>query len=309
MNVGTLARTVFVIPLFALGCGIEDDPGAPIDHDLRIIGDYDPPPIVVRPPPVAPTSADLKMDGTMRFYGGGSDLGVQLNIVNIGNAAATAASGLINIGGFTVTATLHQYWDGSPPPADTLLPGKRGYLMAHLPLGSLAPCQKFLTHIDINRNMQFATGGAPDPFVNDEADVATQCLGWNTPITTDNFFISDPLINGRTLLQIVSSQVVGRKDGKLCSACHFIGSGLPYSPPVAQNGSAVIWPNDVINGRTWAGPGGYARSFLAQPTDQPVVNSKPFYLQALVQTWIDDGERGTRPLVADPGTFVGKYLY
>jgi hypothetical protein len=69
MNVGTLARTVFVIPLFALGCGIEDDPGAPIDHDLRIIGDYDPPPIVVRPPPVAPTSADLKMDGPCAFTG------------------------------------------------------------------------------------------------------------------------------------------------------------------------------------------------------------------------------------------------
>jgi hypothetical protein len=39
------------------------------------------------------------------------------------------------------------------------------------------------------------------------------------------------------------------------------------------------------------------------PTDDHTqVRSKPFYLQALVQTWIDHGERATQSIVADPGT-------
>ena len=101
--------------------------------------------------------------------------------------------------------------------------------------------------------------------------------------------------------RIVSSMTVGRTDGKLCSTCHFEGSGLPYSPPVAQNGSAAIWPTDVINGRTWAGPNGWAQAFIHMPTDVPgLVSSKPFFLQSLMQTWVDHGERATKLVVADP---------
>jgi hypothetical protein len=314
MNAGTLVRSVFAIQLFALGCGVDTalpDQSDPIPDPLRRIGNPDdpPPPPPPRPlPPPAPHSVDLKMDGTMRFYGGGSNLGVQLNVFNIGDTAATVASGMVNIGGFNASATLHQYWDGSPPPADTLLPGKRGYLMAYLPLGALQPCQTLLTHIDTTKTMQFASGGAPDPFVNDEANVSTQCLGWNTPITSDNFSISDPVINGKTIMQIVSSLTIGRLDQKVCSECHFANSQLPYSPPVSQFGNGQIWPDDVINGRTWKGPGGYARSFLLQPTDMPTLrNSKGFYLQELIRTWIEHGERGTRPLVADPGGVVGVF--
>jgi hypothetical protein len=305
MNLRT-SGSVFAIATLAFGCAPEgdlSDEAEPVARDLRIIGDltYDPPPIVVRPP-LVPLSSDLKMDGTMRFYGAGSSLGVQMNVINIGNIAATGPSGQVNVGGYTAAASLHQYFGGTSAAANTLNPGERGYLMAYLPLGAIGPCNKYLTHIDTSRTIQTSSGGAPDPFVNDEANVATQCLEWTTPISSDNFFISDPVINGNTLGRIVSSITVGCKDGLLCSHCHFSGSGLPYSPPVARDGNASIWPSDVIGGRTWAGPGGWAQAFIHMPTDVAgLVSSKPFYLQALVQTWVDDGERATQSIVADPG--------
>jgi hypothetical protein len=299
MNHGMIGRSMFAgrggflgaaLALLVGGCGPEGDEAAdeaaPVASELRI--------------GVVPAFffvSDLKPDGTMRFYNGGSDIGVQINVTNVGNAAATGPSGQVNIGGRVANAALYQYFGGTSTTANTVNPGERGYLMVHLPVGSLAPCNKYLVHIDTTRSMQ---GGLPDPFVNDEATVATQCLQWTTPISSDNFPFSDPLINGRSIQQIVSSQVVGRRDGLLCSQCHYTGSGLPYSPPVARGGTAVITPNQVIAGRTWAGPGGWARAFLGMPTDKPgVVSSKPFYLQAMFQTWIDDGEKYTPPLFGD----------
>jgi hypothetical protein len=294
-----------LVTIIGFGCADGGDNVQPITDDLRIVGDlpYDPP-IIVRPP-VAPMSADLKMDGTMRFYAAGSSLGVQINVVNIGNASATG-SGMVNVGGFNASASVYQYWDGSPPPANTLLAGKRGYLMAYLPLGAVTPCNKFLTHIDTTRTIQFASGGAADPFVNDEANVATQCIQWNTKVNADNFPIGGPPIAGNSLFCIVSSYTVGRTDGKLCSNCHHATSGLPYSPPVAQGSSAAIMPTDVISGRTWAGPDGWAQRFIHMPTDVPgLVSSKPFFLQSLTQTWVDHGERATQSLFVDPCTLKG----
>jgi hypothetical protein len=92
---GRIAGSVLVTVLFGFGCAEGGDPAQPLTDDLRIVGDlpYDPP-IIVKPPAV-PMSADLKMDGTMRFYAAGSSLGVQINVVNIGNTAATG-SGMVN---------------------------------------------------------------------------------------------------------------------------------------------------------------------------------------------------------------------
>jgi hypothetical protein len=311
MNAGTLTRSMLamtVLAPFALGCdGPTDlpDPAAGGDNGLRIAGDPGDPPPPPPPWPALPLSSDLKPDGTMRFYAAGASIGVQLNVVNVGNIPATAPSGMVNIGGYNAGGALYQYWGGTATTPNTVNPGQRGYIMVYLPAGTLADCKSYLTHIDTTRVMQTSSGGAPDPALNDEANVATQCIGWTTPITGDNFSISDPLINNKTLMQIVSSQTVARKDGKLCSNCHFSGCGLGYCPPVAKDSSAPIWPTDVINGRTWAGPTGYSRTFLMQPTDMPqFLNSKPFYLKQLVQTWINDGERSPPSILADPGPFV-----
>jgi hypothetical protein len=307
MNARKISQSMLAIatlsPL-ALGCNEgpmeAPEPTVAIGSDLTVVGRTAVlPPLVVKPLPPGPTVSDLKMDGTMRFYAAGAQIGVQLNVINVGNVPAVGPSGQVNIGGYTASGALFQYFGGSATTANTLNPSQRGYIMVYLPAGSMAPCNKYLTHIDTTRTMQ---SGSPDPFLNDEADVATQCLEWTTPITSNNFYISDPIINGNTLGRIVSSQTVGRQDGKLCSHCHFTGCGLSYSPPVAPGGTAGIWPDQVINGRTWRGPGGYARGFLAMPTDDHTqVRSKPFYLQALVQTWIDDGERATQSIVGDIG--------
>jgi len=40
---------------------------------------------------------------------------------------------------------------------------------------------------------------------------------------------------------------------------------------------------------------------VAQPTDEVgVINSKPSYLQILVRTWIEDGERMSSEIQSDP---------
>jgi hypothetical protein len=287
---GRSGKVLVTVALLALGCAeAPEEPGAeaaPIAGELRFID--------VGATPLFLLVSDLRPDGTMRFYGAGAEIGVQINVTNVGNAAATGPSGQVNIGGRVANASLYQYYGGTATTANTVNPGQRGYLMVHLPAGSLTPCSKYLVHIDTTRTMQ---AGLPDPFVNDEATVATQCLQWTTPVTSDNFFISDPLINGKSIGRIVSSAVVGRRDGFLCSHCHYTGSGLPYSPPVTRDGTATIAPGQIIAGRTWAGSGGWAQAFVHMPTDVPnLVSSKPFYLQALVQTWIDDGEKYTPPL-------------
>jgi hypothetical protein len=230
-----------------------------------------------------PAGSDLRLEGTMRYYANGpSSIGLQINVVNIGNRPATAASGTVSVAGLQVTGALYQYFGGSATAPNTVNPGERGYIKVDLAAGTLAPCGHYPVHIDLGRTMQ---SGSPDPFANDSGQVATQCLAWTTPIDGDDLGVTpDPLIAGKTIEGIVSSEVSGRADGLLCSACHYAGSGHPYSPPVAAGGTAQIAPTDVIGGHTWAGPGGWADQFMAQTA------IKPAHLRDMFNVWRTDGD-------------------
>ncbi|HXU05380.1 MAG TPA: hypothetical protein VN903_30690 [Polyangia bacterium] len=292
---------------FVVGCAGPTDASDPVTEsqcELRVIGDpgnpgvpTDPTPTPTRPTrpptvPVVPQYSDLKPDGTMRAWTNGYyNTSVWLNVINIGNMEAKADMGSVTIAGYPVSGPLNQYPGGSATSAHTLNPGERGYISVEVPGGILKPCISYGVQIDTTRVMQGGTAGAPDSFANDQARVKVACLQWNTPINSDNYPFDIPLIAGDTLMEIVGSFKVGRPDGNVCSNCHYSGSGRSYSPPVAQGRAGIIWPTDDINGRTWAGPGGYARAFMARPTNQPDdPGSKPLYLQALVQRWIIDGE-------------------
>ncbi|HKO46825.1 MAG TPA: hypothetical protein VJV79_03830 [Polyangiaceae bacterium] len=67
------------------------------------------PPIIYLPPP----TADLVLDGVMRYYGGGTPtLGLQINVTNIGDSPATGPGGTVSINGTALTGALYQYNGG-----------------------------------------------------------------------------------------------------------------------------------------------------------------------------------------------------
>jgi hypothetical protein len=308
MNAGDLLRSMLVmiaVAPFALGCAGPEDPSDPIterESALRVITDpgttdpVDPPPTrPSRPTAAVPEYADLLASGSMRMLtapNGG--LEIWLNVRNVGNMEAKGP-GTVTIGGYTASGPLSQYYGGPPVSGpNALAGGARGWITLDLPAGALVRCSAYIAHVDTGRVMQGATAGGPDVFANDEKRVKSPCLEWTTTISQDNDDFANSLINGKSLMEIVSSQAIGRADGKPCSECHYRDCGLAYHPPVDRFGSGLIWPTDDINGRTWAGPNGYARGFLQQPTDDPTQwNSKPTHLKGSLITWILDGERWT----------------
>jgi hypothetical protein len=90
----------------------------------------------------------------------------------------------------------------------------------------------------------------------------------------------DPNLDGKTLAQILTSQVAGRDDAQLCSACHNKDDAQGgYGVPVAKNGSNPgMKATDMIGLYTWCGPGGWADRFVATP-------SKPANLKAVIRAW------------------------
>lgn len=226
-----------------------------------------------------PPGADLALNHKMRFYSrGDGTIGAQLDVTNIGNIPATAPTGRVKIGNSTVTVALYQYWGGTSTKANTVNPGENGYMLAILPAANLARCKTYNVSIDLDHNMQ---SGTPSPFTNDSGTVTTPCLKWNTPITEyETNYTPDPIVYGKTLGDIVSSVVVGRKsDGKTCSQCHYAGSGHPYSPP-----AGTITPTTAVGGRVWSGNAGWGAVFVSQPD-----TIKPAYLKDLFKIWLSDG--------------------
>jgi hypothetical protein len=231
---------------------------------------------------VIPHGSDLRTSGALRFLErSDGSLDVHVDVVNVGDRATGGATGRVKIAGLTATAALHSASAAAGAPAANLGAGEAGYLEAVLPKGALARCAEPQVTLDVDRTMQ---AGAPDPFANDTAKVSTPCVTWSRKIDA-NALGSDPdaFLVGKTLGGIVASAEVGRKDGKLCSSCHYQGSGNTYSPSVQAGASATIAPTDTIGGTTWAAPGGLASRFLSNPVN------KPDYLKAIVKQWLDDG--------------------
>ncbi len=91
-------------------------------------------------------------------------------------------------------------------------------------------------------------------------------------------------VDGKTLAQIITSQAFGRDDAMFCSACHHSTDAQGgYGVPSAKNAAnANLKPTDVLTGRTWVGPDGWAERFVKNST-------KPDNIKAMVQAWINSG--------------------
>jgi len=109
---------------------------------------------------------------------------------------------------------------------------------------------------------------------------------WTVPLDLAKLGMpSNPKVDGKTLQQIVSSVLAGRDDGKLCSDCHNRSAAAGgYGVPVesGKSSSPILSIQLQLDGHRWAGPGGWAERFIANPT-------KPEGVKNLLKAWKDSG--------------------
>lgn len=116
-------------------------------------------------------------------------------------------------------------------------------------------------------------------------------LRWQSQILEETMgMVPVAEVADKRMSDIINSQVSGRPDAKLCSECHFAGAAIPYRPDVEKNESGgLIGPHDVVDGRSWSGPGGWADRFMALHEEADF--TKPLYLRELFECWKEDGEQ------------------
>jgi hypothetical protein len=250
--------------------------------------------VIISSPPVATVvfttpNADLKLDGVMRYYGGGTPtLGLQINVTNVGSSPATGTSGRVSVAGVVLSGALYQYYGGTSQQANTVNPGEHGYIKVEVPATLLAACSVYAVQIDLDRTMQ---AGDASVFANDSATVSTVCpLHWTTVIDQVTLgHVAAPAVQGKTLGNIVSSFVSGRPDGALCSHCHNANASYPYHPNFPPDGSGYIDPFLPVSGtQTWicGGPPVWSERFVNLPvTTYPHTPD----LKEVVSKWVADG--------------------
>jgi hypothetical protein len=235
----------------------------------------------------------LELDGTMRFYAGASsqiDV-VQIDVTNHGFSPATEPQVSVGMWSDAFAGTLYQYWGGTATDAYTINGSEHGYVRVEVWRGVLQECRSYDVSIDL-------------PFENEvlSGTIATQCpLRWTTPIDAQRLGATpDPLVQGKTLEDIVSSRVQGSAKG-FCSNCHNKDAGPQpyYKPNNAAGATTLIEPFDEIgdhvgspNGlSTWAfggaaANGGYYYSWAEWFISR---SDKPEGLKQVFAKWIADG--------------------
>ncbi len=119
-------------------------------------------------------------------------------------------------------------------------------------------------------------------------NVSTSPLFWTSTISSMNAGEgATPETIETSIAEIIESKVSVRSDKLLCSHCHSPGSSVAYQPPTG-NVDFQIDPDTEVDGRTWAGPDGWAERFISR--DSRVGFQKPLYLRALFRKWVNDGE-------------------
>lgn len=96
-------------------------------------------------------------------------------------------------------------------------------------------------------------------------------------------------VNGQKLADIITSQVAGRDDDQLCSACHNRDEAQGgYGVDVKKNERFADLNQWTLIGTQkklpWGGKVGWASRFVANPT-------KPATLKKVMQAWIDGGSQ------------------
>ncbi|MCB9675726.1 MAG: hypothetical protein H6737_11450 [Alphaproteobacteria bacterium] len=129
---------------------------------------------------------------------------------------------------------------------------------------------------------------AMERFLDLEAS-RVQPLDWTTTIETVTLG-KDPeaFIQNDTIDAIINSRVSGRPDDLLCSDCHYAGASIGYRPAIERGDTTTSFgPNDVIDGRSWSGPDGWAQVFVELGPNADI--HKPDYVRQMFFKWVDDG--------------------
>lgn len=222
----------------------------------------------------------------------------------------------------TLRATSLVDFDSGATVVSELAPGQVVKAVFPLLATDFRRCQPLKLRVDPLQELQ---ANSFDPYLNDETTAPAPCLTWTTgPITAATLGSKEVWDKIPAAVQqnfgsyyaslqaIVSSQIVGRGDGRLCSQCHNRNSGAPYMyrPGVPSNTSSVDIRSDLtIGANSWADiidRRGWAVQFMARPTTDPNLPStpeqqafggyKPTFLKELFARWIADGRR------ADPSS-------
>jgi hypothetical protein len=143
-----------------------------------------------------------------------------------------------------------------------------------------------------------ACGGTADidyaPHQAEAIPVLPGLLTWTTPIDDGVArFDAQAAIEGTTLHGIVSGEIP-LVDGQGCTSCHYEGADIPYVIPVEQGGIYPIGSDDLIDGRKWKGPDGWAERFLNLP--ETMHDAGPGSLADALVRWQLHGELPCEPL-------------
>lgn len=246
--------------------------------------------------PLVPASSDLTLDDSVMHFDGQSQQGLDIHVINVGEAATTPPpsgpgnGAAVTVNGIRFIGHIYPYYPATSP-TDSLVPFTHGYIHVAIPAATLklSHCAPYAVHIDVDHTMQVANPSRPDVFSNDTGYAWTECLTWLTPVTSA--VMGQAMVtalSGQTLHWVVSNDVSGRDDGKLCSNCHYRNApGTAYRPEVDQDhGGLNILPDTVVGGGTWqGGTESWSYKFLNAPfphTDE---------LRGAVTRWRQDLQR------------------
>ena len=115
-------------------------------------------------------------------------------------------------------------------------------------------------------------------------------LAWDQVIDAELFGIpSTNNVHGKTLEEIISSQVAGRDDGQLCSACHNQTQSVGDYGLASEPGASLpdLDPDQlvgVVAERPWSGDAGWGQRFIQN-------NTKPETLKAVIRAWLASGDK------------------
>lgn len=220
---------------------------------------------------------------------GDGTVDVTLDVTNFGDDPIMGTSWRVWIDGELFQGELDQAAGGTALTPNTVNPHESGKITLNVAAGTFARCETHDVQIEIDAWEKCASW-------NGTVSVVTPCITWTSIIDEFNLgTVPDAALtlSKTTIQDIVSSFVVVRADKNKCSFCHHKNTLPPfkYKPPVEQDKSALIGPNDVVSGLRWSDPGGWAEQIQGQGVGSGTGANKAQYILDLFRVWMDDGYR------------------
>ena len=167
------------------------------------------------------------------------------------------------------------------------------YLTSHRLVAMLLCVFTGCLDIEIDAPIDGADGGPADDSggLNQDSGIPAtpEAFDWATPIAAEHLgHEPHPLLKGVRIHEIVNSWKSAREDDLMCSDCHHEVTVYPYRPDVELSGPSSFGPDDVVDGRVWSEPGGWAERFIDM--DESTASPKPPYLRELFRLWLQTQE-------------------